>query len=171
MNEPSSFPCYFPCDDPFKSAVGFPPTPPEIRTHSPRPLPGWPCEFQPEGTSCKRMDVESVSSISAPESRDLESKSPAEPLSAILTTRADGKWKGLPGRNLLYPKYAIHNKAAYMDSWNADHGGISNKTVLTDVIHQNGLAEYDVHNLYGTSMPTDPTPCFLAQVLTASLFQ
>ncbi len=149
MNEPSSFPCYFPCDDPFGSAVGYPPVPPEIRTHSPRPLPGWPCEFQPVGTNCKRTEGKSVPAISAPESRNLESKALAEPL----TARADGKWKGLPGRNLLYPKYAIHNKAAYMDSWNADHGGISNKTVLTDVIHQNGLAEYDVHNLYGTSMP------------------
>lgn len=62
-----------------------------------------------------------------------------------------GQQKGLPGRDLLYPKYAIHNKAAYLDSWNAAEGGISNKTVNTDVIHQNGLAEYDVHNLYGSS--------------------
>jgi alpha-glucosidase len=31
-------------------------------------------------------------------------------------------------------------------------GGISNKTVLTNIIHENGIAEYDVHNIYGTSM-------------------
>jgi hypothetical protein len=28
---------------------------------------------------------------------------------------------------------------------------VSNHTVNTDVIHQNGLAMYDTHNLYGTS--------------------
>ncbi len=150
MNEPSDFPCYFPCDDPYTAAIGFPPTPPAVRTHSPRPLPGWPCEFQPEGTSCKR-DYESASRISIPESHDLESKSLAQPPTAALRARADGKWKGLPGRNLLFPKYAIHNKAAYLDSWNAEHGGISNKTVPTDLIHNGGYAEYDVHNLYGTS--------------------
>ena len=131
MNEPSDFPCYFPCDDPYTAAIGFPPTPPAVRTHSPRPLPGWPCEFQPEGTSCKR-DHDSALRDSAPESRDLGPKSLAQPLPAALRARADGKWKGLPGRDLLFPKYAIHNKAAYLDSWNAEHGGISNKTVPTD---------------------------------------
>ena len=63
-----------------------------------------------------------------------------------------GKQLGLPGRDLLFPKYAIHNKAAYKDSWNSDKGGISNKTVNTDLIHQNGLAMYDTHNLYGSLM-------------------
>ena len=61
---------------------------------------------------------------------------------------------GLPNRDLAFPEYAIHNKAAYLDSRNAEKGGISNKTVNTDVIHHNGLAEYDVHSLYGTMMST-----------------
>jgi alpha-glucosidase len=152
MNEPSNFPCYFPCDDPFSAAVGFPPTPPPVRSHAPRPLPGWPCEFQPEGSPCKRGEE-----VHAVEIRDLEPKPLAQPVHA----RSGVKWLGLPGRDLLFPKYAIHNKAAYMDSWNAEHGGISNKTVNTDVIHENGLAEYDVHNLYGSSMfihpPSSPT--------------
>ena len=59
---------------------------------------------------------------------------------------------GLPGRDLLFPKYAIHNKAAYKDSWNSDKGGLSNMTVHTDVVHQNGMAMYDTHNLYGSMM-------------------
>jgi alpha-glucosidase len=143
MNEPSNFPCFFPCDDPFGSAVGFPPTPPPVRSHAPRPMPGFPCELQPEGSSCKR---------SAPGVRDIAPRPPAPFIPNTLQTRSDKKWLGLPNRDLLFPKYAIHNKAAYQDSWNAEHGGISNKTVLTNVIHQNGLAEYDVHNLYGTSM-------------------
>ncbi|KAK4463438.1 family 31 putative glycoside hydrolase [Cladorrhinum samala] len=145
MNEPSSFGCSFPCDDPYTSAIGFPPTPPPVRSHSPRPLPGWPCEFQPEGTSCRRDEISQISQ--SQESRDLVVKRAPD------STRVT-KWAGLPGRDLLYPKYAIHNKAAYMDSWNAEQGGISNKTVNTNIIHQNGLTEYDVHNLYGTMMST-----------------
>jgi alpha-glucosidase len=62
-----------------------------------------------------------------------------------------GNELGLPGRDLLYPKYAIHNTAAFTVEDNAAGGGISNHTVNTDVIHQNGLAMYDTHNLYGTS--------------------
>ncbi|CZT41412.1 related to alpha-glucosidase b [Rhynchosporium secalis] len=65
--------------------------------------------------------------------------------------RQSGKELGLPGRNLLYPKYAIHNTAG---TDNGLGGGISNHTVNTDVIHQNGLAMYDTHNLYGTMMST-----------------
>jgi hypothetical protein len=65
--------------------------------------------------------------------------------------QAPGQELGLPGRDLLYPKYAIHNAAAFTVADNAAGGGISNHTVNTDVIHQNGLAMYDTHNLYGTS--------------------
>jgi alpha-glucosidase len=111
MNEPSSFPCYFPCDDPFTSAIGFPPTPPDVRAHNPRPLPGWPCEFQPEGSGCKRS--EETLDISAPEKREVAA---AAPVPATMR-RHDGKWLGLPGRDLLFPKYAIHNKAAFRDDW------------------------------------------------------
>ncbi|KAK3989239.1 glycosyl hydrolases family 31-domain-containing protein [Cladorrhinum sp. PSN332] len=148
MNEPSSFGCFFPCDDPYTSAIGFPPVPPPVRSHSPRPLPGWPCEFQPEGSACKRSEVPQISA-----SKNVVSvKRDALP-AAHVAPRAT-KWQGLPGRDLLYPKYAIHNRAAYEVSYNAAQGGISNKTVNTNVIHQNGLAEYDVHNLYGSMMST-----------------
>jgi alpha-glucosidase len=69
----------------------------------------------------------------------------------VTERQAPGNELGLPGRNLLYPKYAIHNAAAYTYADNAAGGGISNHTVNTDVIHQNGLAMYDTHNLFGTS--------------------
>jgi alpha-glucosidase len=49
--------------------------------------------------------------------------------------------KGLSNRNLVAPPYRINNAA----------GSLSNKTIETDLIHANGLAEFDVHNLYGTS--------------------
>ncbi|KXJ90785.1 family 31 glycosyl hydrolase [Microdochium bolleyi] len=147
MNEPSNFPCYFPCDNPEKSAIDYPPEPPPVRS-PPRPLPGWPCSFQPEG--CSNTSARSIK-------HDKELRTVLKSIRHdnpfyIAPRQADGQQQGLPGRDLLYPKYAIHNKAAYEDSANAAEGGISNKTVNTDVIHQNGLAMYDTHNLYGTMM-------------------
>ncbi|TDZ14381.1 putative alpha/beta-glucosidase agdC [Colletotrichum orbiculare MAFF 240422] len=151
MNEPSNFPCYFPCEDPYASAVGFPPVPPPVR-ENPRALPGWPCAFQPPGTDCggnqtKRAEV--VVRSEAPRALPPNQKFD----SLVLAERqASDDQKGLPGRDLLYPKYAIHNKAAWDTESNAARGGISNKTVNTDVIHQNGLTMYDTHNLYGSMM-------------------
>ncbi|AEO55839.1 glycoside hydrolase family 31 protein [Thermothelomyces thermophilus ATCC 42464] len=158
MNEPSNFPCFFPCDDPFSAAVGYPPDPPPVRPAAPRPLPGWPCEFQPEGSNCTQQQEEATPSVSLP-------RHGIEPRTAPIANppRGDNKWKGLPGRDLLFPKYSIHNKAAYKDSWNGKHGGLSNKTVNTDVIHANGLAEYDVHNLYGTMMSVQSRQAMLSR--------
>ncbi|KAL7268802.1 hypothetical protein RUND412_008563, partial [Rhizina undulata] len=45
--------------------------------------------------------------------------------------------------NYIYPPYAIANAAPE---------GLSDRTVFTDVVHANGLLEYDTHNLYGTMM-------------------
>lgn len=45
--------------------------------------------------------------------------------------------KGLPGRDLIDPKYKIKNKM----------GSLSNKTADTDLMHYGGYAEYDTHNL------------------------
>jgi len=72
-------------------------------------------------------------------------------IDSIEERQAPGQELGLPGRNLLYPEYAIHNAAAYTVETIAAGRGISNHTVNTDLIHQNGLAMYDTHNLYGTS--------------------
>ncbi|KAI1362342.1 glycoside hydrolase family 31 protein [Xylaria arbuscula] len=153
LNEPSNFPCYFPCDDPDAVAVGFTPEPPAVRT-PPRPLPGFSCEFQPEG--CNGTQTRAVEVI-----RDGTPPSFFPHLTRAETPR--GQALGLPGRDLLYPKYAIHNKAAYLDSWNAAEGGLSNKTVNTDVIHQNGIAEYDAHNLYGSMMSETSYDAMLAR--------
>ncbi|OBT67344.1 hypothetical protein VE03_03012 [Pseudogymnoascus sp. 23342-1-I1] len=139
MNEPSNFPCNFPCDDPFAAAVGYPPAAPAVRS-PPRPIPGFPCDFQPAGTPCtaskKRQAIDG----------------PVVSQSKVVERQAAGQQLGLPGRDLLFPKYAIHNAAAFTTEDNAAGGGISNHTVNTDVIHQNGIAMYDTHNLYGTMM-------------------
>ncbi|OTA70412.1 glycoside hydrolase family 31 protein [Hypoxylon sp. EC38] len=156
MNEPSNFPCYFPCDNPdAAAAVGFPPEPPPVRS-PPRPLPGFSCDFQPEGTDCAKTEARSL------EIRDSMPRAYFNNL-VISSRQTEGQQKGLPGRDLLYPKYAIHNKAANEDSWNAAEGGISNKTVNTNVIHQNGLAMYDTHNLYGSMMSLASYDAMLAR--------
>ena len=114
MNEPANF-CVFPCSDPeeFAEENDDPPAPPPVRTN-PRPLPGFPADFQPPKGHSKRDNRK-------------------------------GKKLGLPGRELLNPPYKIDNAA----------GVLSMKTMDTDLIHAGeGYAEYDTHNLYGTSEST-----------------
>lgn len=129
MNEASNF-CEFPCDDPFDWAKknGLPPTPPPIEAPS-RPLPGWPCVFQPKGTSCKQAEIP-ARRLAEPQRNTMELAS----RSTVISSRSELKHKGLPGRDLLYPKYKIRNGG----------GDISIKTIRTDVYHENGLALYDV---------------------------
>ncbi|KAA8910594.1 alpha-glucosidase [Sphaerosporella brunnea] len=69
---------------------------------------------------------------------DVEKRNVDAP-SMQLYTRADKA-----GVNYISPPYAIRNAA----------GALSMKTADTDIVHANGLVEYDVHNLYGTSMST-----------------
>ncbi|KAK2600207.1 hypothetical protein QQS21_005081 [Conoideocrella luteorostrata] len=151
MNEPSNFPCNFPCDDPYAAAKGYPPPAPPVR-QNPRELPGWPCDFQPPGTDCKRSETEIAHQDRTPATMEQPLAVNTLARSTEVESRAIGDQKGLPDRDLLYPKYAIHNKAAFTDSWNADKGGISNHTVNTDLKHENGLAMYDTHNMYGSMM-------------------
>ncbi|KJZ71519.1 hypothetical protein HIM_09057 [Hirsutella minnesotensis 3608] len=168
MNEPTNF-CNFPCKDPVAAAEGLPPSPPPVRK-APRPLPGWPCALQPPGT-CKSSDIlkrnNDATSVAVGAARrpDALQKTKLQVAPASFHPRRAemGERKGLPGRDLLFPKYAIHNKAALRDSLNAGGGGLSNRTVHTDVMHQNGLAMYDTHNLYGSMMSTASREAMLAR--------
>ncbi|TLD21839.1 Glycoside hydrolase family 31 [Venturia nashicola] len=116
MNEASNF-CPYPCANPQAFAVrnNNPPAPAPLRNNSRPTIPGFPAGLQPSPASSKR---------------------------SIQTRQLAGKMLGLPGRDLINPKYLIKNAA----------GSISNFTISSELIHYNGLTEYDTHNLYGTMM-------------------
>lgn len=62
--------------------------------------------------------------------------------SSLSKRQSGGSQSGLPGRDLINPPYKIQNVA----------GSLSNLTLNTDLVHSNGLAEYDVHQLFGHTM-------------------
>lgn len=112
MNEAANM-CPYPCPNPerYSEENDLPPEPPSVRASNPRPLPGFPSDFQ--SSSSKRG----------------------------LAKREQGQKVGLPNRNLISPPYKIRNAA----------GGLSQKTIDTDLVHSGGYVEYDTHNMYGTS--------------------
>lgn len=85
MNEASNF-CEWPCLDPDQYSIDndLPPAPPDAR-EPPRPIPGFPSDFQPS-------EKESL------QQRSLQQRSPGDKL-------------GLPGRDLINPPYTIANEA------------------------------------------------------------
>ena len=115
MNEPSNF-CDYPCNPPEGLIVASKPLSPTIPV--------------------KIANVREPNLELAVESHRQHAISQRE--------SSKNRMKGLPGRDLINPKYSISNL----------QGSLSNHTVPTDLIHANGLAEYDTHNLYGTMMST-----------------
>jgi alpha-glucosidase len=109
MNEPANF-CPYPCLDPagFTRDSGWI-NPPAPSPRKQRPsIPGFPPDFQPTASP------------------------------SIEKRQINASKTGLPGRDLINPKYRINNF----------FGALSLQTADTDLIHSNGVAEYDTHNLY-----------------------
>lgn len=109
----------------FADESGNPPKPPPVRNNTGRPISGFPGSFQPPTTQrlLKRQSNET------------------------------GKYLGLPGRDLIDPKYQIKN----------DAGSISNKTAPTDIVNYDGTTQYDTHNLYGSMMSVASRQALLAR--------
>lgn len=85
---------------------------------------------------------DTITTSSGPQKREIAFVPVVRSTNSAVLDKRDGSMLGLPGRDLINPKYTINNTA----------GSISNKTINTDLIHENGLAEYDTHNMYGTMM-------------------
>lgn len=145
MNEPASM-CRFPCRDPEAEAkrLGMPPDPPPIRD-PPRPLPG----FNISGP--QTHPAANATLIGSPVAWGLElGKGSTCPKALFQTqTHARGETR-LPDEDVISPPYKIHN--------GGPSGELSDLTVPTNVVHANGLLEYDIHNLYGTSKGTRTDP-------------
>ncbi|KAF8545189.1 hypothetical protein BDD12DRAFT_812334 [Trichophaea hybrida] len=138
MNEPASF-CEYPCSDPHVEAERqkMPPSRLPVR-QPPRPIAGF-----PETQSSQRIAINSRGS----EYRYLMARSLPGVDSGMLSLRSyENRFskRQMTKGNPIDPPYPIAN----------DMGSLSDHTVHTDIMHANGLLEYDVHNLYGSSMST-----------------
>jgi len=80
---------------------------------------------------------DNITTMSGPHKRGIETVDTASTASPFKIRQSSGNMLGLPGRDLLNPPYMIHNAA----------GVLSSRTINTNLIHANGIAEYDTHNL------------------------
>ncbi|KAL4975581.1 Alpha/beta-glucosidase agdC [Aspergillus desertorum] len=133
MNEAANF-CDWPCTDPVAYAEqnNLPPEPPAVRPN-PSSLPGFPAEFQYGSSNNDKNGTKGSRQVAI---------TARQGSVEVENGNGNGRRLGLQGRELLDPPYKIANAA----------GSLSNKTMNTDLVHANGLVEFDTHNLYGTMM-------------------
>jgi alpha-glucosidase len=136
MNEPANM-CRFPCKYPSREAekMKLPPDPPPLRK-PPRDLPGF---------SSDLVFATNTANFHQP-SALTEARTDHEDIMGSLEFNYTRNYDADTYHNkddLLHPPYFVHN--------GGPSGELSDLTVRTDIQHANGLWEYDIHNLYGTS--------------------
>ncbi|RPB21000.1 hypothetical protein L211DRAFT_828647 [Terfezia boudieri ATCC MYA-4762] len=146
MNEPSNF-CPYPCDpDRLAKELGLPPPSPPKR-EPPRRIPGFPGSDMFQISPRQHIDDELHRRWRrkyAPQLTALRSTGGFQRQTSSKEGIRNVDFDIKPERkSLLDPLYQIHND--FPD-------GLSHKTVPTDIRHRNGYYEYDVHNLFGTTM-------------------
>ncbi|KAI1908859.1 hypothetical protein LOZ12_005095 [Ophidiomyces ophidiicola] len=103
----------------------------------------WPCD-DPEGWA-RRNNIPPEPPEVRPNPRPLPSFPPVfQPPPSVPVASKNQKRPSPSVLRSFGSEYEIYNAA----------GALSNKTISTDVIHANGVTEYDAHNLYGTMMST-----------------
>jgi alpha-glucosidase len=150
MNEPASF-CPYPCNDPEAEAEeqNMPPSRLPVR-EPPRPIPGFPGTY-----SVAKRDITSRGSeYRYHMARTVMASSPMGEFSFDNSKRDLVKRQSPAGVNYIDPPYDIQNDV---------ENGLSDRTAHTDIVHADGHIEYDVHNLYGTSMSTATYDAMLAR--------
>ena len=112
-----------------------PPIPPLVRK-PPRPIPGFPETFlrdEPEAASTLWDEFQYFTA------GVIQKIFPETPIIGKLRSLK----RNTGTEDYINPPYKIANDVKY---------GLSDRTVHTNILHHNGIREYDAHNLYGTCM-------------------
>lgn len=168
MNEVANF--NFFGEDAYISATerGMPPARPALRSQ-PRPIPGFPAEFQPGAQDYPADDMAYAPPwLAAPSNPNAATKRKAfgttkrKASSAqesakrqILTSPSGAELIGYPDRNFLAPPYKINNANTVLAL-----GGLSNSTADTDIVHYDGKQMPEIMQLELISRASGAFVCF-----------